>query len=156
MVLHRYKQSRKRLFLPTTKSAALLLKSVEYDRCWRRTARPRVTNPCHSRCWRRTARPRAGSPCHSRCLSSSNPTKKPRDPCRISGLAFLAKSSSPGSGARRIPLPLSGIGCIDSSLRHCGGELTSLGGHGLIQDKDHNNRFFTLVCSIVVFLSSKS
>src|SRR5947209_6884744 len=38
MVLHRYKQSLKRLLPTTAKSAALLLVSVEYDRCSRRTA----------------------------------------------------------------------------------------------------------------------
>src|SRR5690242_1818707 len=37
MVLHRYKQSLKRLFRWKTKSASLLLKSVAYDRCSRRT-----------------------------------------------------------------------------------------------------------------------
>src|SRR6478752_5151224 len=36
-------------FCCSMKSAALLLKSVEYDRCWRNTARPRAGSPCHSR-----------------------------------------------------------------------------------------------------------
>src|SRR5689334_2435109 len=56
MVLHRSKQSRKRHKLRVdTNYAALLLVSVEYDRCWRSTARPRARCPCHNERLRHTA-----------------------------------------------------------------------------------------------------
>ena len=58
MVLHRYKQSLKRLFLSTTKSAALLLVSVEYDRRSRRTA----SHGLEARATKALAAYRAGCP----------------------------------------------------------------------------------------------
>src|SRR2546423_10021788 len=82
MVLHRYKQSHRRLFLSTTKNAPLLLVSAEYDRRSRITASHGLQTRATTGCSRRTASPRVKNPCHCRSAqpgATSTPCRSIRD-----------------------------------------------------------------------------